>query len=209
MRYLKTFISGIWGGIAIAIGGVAYLSLESKLAGAIFFCVGLFIICTFGLNLFTGKVCYLFEQDRTYALGVPLIWLGNLGGTALVGSLLRATRLSGLSLRAAEVCESKLTDSYLSLFLLAIFCNILIFIAVDGFKNNPHELGKYLSLFFGVTVFILCGFEHCVADMFYFTAAGVWSLNTLLRLLIITLGNALGAVLLPLCLSWLKDRTVK
>ncbi|MCM1441307.1 MAG: formate/nitrite transporter family protein, partial [Roseburia sp.] len=95
---------------------------------------------------------------------------------------------------------------YLSLFILGVLCNILIFIAVDGFKNNPHELGKYLSLFFGVTVFILCGFEHCVADMFYFTAAGAWSADALVRLLVITLGNAVGGVLLPLCREWLKEK---
>lgn len=57
----------------------------------------------------------------------------------------------------------------MSLFILGIFCNLLIFVAVDGFKENPHEIGKYLSLFFGVSVFIICGFEHCVADMFYFS----------------------------------------
>ena len=63
--------------------------------------------------------------------------------------------------------------------------------------------GKYLSLFFGVMVFILCGYEHCVADMFYFTAAGVWSVDTVLRLVVITLGNAVGGVLFPLVRTWL------
>ena len=66
------------------------------------------------------------------------------------------------------------------------------------FKNNPHELGKYLSLFFGVMVFILSGTEHCVADMFYFWMAGAWSGQAVVRLLVITLGNAVGGVLLPL-----------
>ena len=64
----------------------------------------------------------------------------------------------------------------------------------------------YLSLFFGVTIFILCGFEHCVADMFYFTLARVWSADVLLRTLVITLGNGVGAVLLPL-LKKFMDRT--
>ena len=51
----------------------------------------------------------------------------------------------------------------------------MIYIGVEGYRSNPHELGKYLALFFGVCVFILCGFEHCVANMYYFTMGGAWS----------------------------------
>ncbi len=207
MKYFKTYVSGILGGACIAFGGVAFLSLESSILGALFFTVGLFTICTLGLNLFTGKVCYVFQRDRTYAVNLPLIWLGNLTGTAAVGLLVQATRLSpALTARAQSVCQAKLDDSWLSLFLLGVLCNIFIYIAVEGFNQNPHQLGKYLSLFFGVMVFILCGYEHCVADMFYFTVAGVWSVDTFLRLLVITLGNAVGGVIFPLVQGWLlKD----
>lgn len=204
MSYLKSFVSGILGGGCIALGGVAYLSLESTVLGALFFTVGLFTICTLGLNLFTGKVCYVFQRDRSYALNLPVIWLGNLAGTVIVGLLVQATRLApNLVDRAQSVCQAKLDDGWLSLFLLGMLCNIFIYIAVEGFNQNPHQLGKYLSLLFGVMVFILCGYEHCVADMFYFTVAGVWSLDTLLRLLIITLGNAVGGVIFPLARAFL------
>ncbi len=204
MSYLKSFVSGILGGGCIALGGVAYLSLESTVLGALFFTVGLFTICTLGLNLFTGKVCYVFQRDRVYALNLPVIWLGNLAGTVIVGLLVQATRPGPhLVARAQSVCQAKLDDGWLSLFLLGMLCNIFIYIAVEGFNQNPHQLGKYLSLFFGVMVFILCGYEHCVADMFYFTVAGVWSLDTLLRLLIITLGNAVGGVIFPLARAFL------
>ena len=46
-------------------------------------------------------------------------------------------------------------------------------------------------------VFILCGFEHCVANMYYFSVAGMWSGKTLLYLLVMTLGNAVGGVVFP------------
>lgn len=204
MKYFKTYVSGILGGACIAFGGVAFLSLESNILGALFFTVGLFTICTLGLNLFTGKVCYVFQRDRAYAVNLPLIWLGNLTGTVAVGLLVQATRLSAnLVARAQSVCQAKLSDGWLSLFLLGVLCNIFIYIAVEGFNQNPHQLGKYLSLFFGVMVFILCGYEHCVADMFYFTVAGVWSVDTFLRLLVITLGNAVGGVIFPLVRTWL------
>ncbi len=204
MKTAKTFVSGILGGACISFGGIAYLSLDEKVLGALFFTVGLFTICTFGLNLFTGKICYIFEQDRSYALQIPVIWLGNLAGTWLVAQMVKFSRLSTLAEKAASMCQVKLEDGYLSLFLVGILCNIFIYIAVEGFKNNPHELGKYLSLFFGVMVFILCGFEHCVADMFYFSVAGVWSGQTFLRLLIISAENAVGGIIFPLVRKWLS-----
>lgn len=198
MKLLKTFVSGILAGACISFGGVAFLSLESKVLGALFFTVGLFCVCTFKLNLFTGKVCYVFQQDQAYALNLPVIWLGNLSGTGIVAGIVLLTRIgSALEAKAASICQTKLDDGLLSLFLLGLLCNIFIYIAVEGFNNNPHETGKYLALFFGVMVFILCGYEHCVADMFYFSAARMWSMGTVIRLLVITLGNVVGGVLFP------------
>ena len=132
-----------------------------------------------------------------------MIWLGNLAGTGLTALAVRATRLAPLAEKAAALCTVKLADSPLSIFLLAVLCNIFIYIGVEGFKSNPHELGKYLSLFFGVMVFILCGFEHCVANMFYFSAAGMWSGRAVAYLLIMSLGNAVGGVIFPLLRGWL------
>ena len=198
MQRFKTLVYGILGGVCISIGGTVFLSLDNKIAGALFFTIGLFVIVTQGFNLFTGKICYIFEKDLRYALDTAVIWLGNLIGCLLFGSLLLCTRAAGLSEKAAELVAVKLNDSLLSIFLLSVFCNILIFIAVDGFNRNTHELGKYLSLFFGVTVFILCGFEHCVANMFYITAARAWSGRAVGYLLIMTLGNAVGGVIIPL-----------
>jgi formate/nitrite transporter FocA (FNT family) len=203
MNYVKTFVSAILAGACIAFGGVAFLSLDNKVLGALFFTVGLFIVCTFGLNLFTGKVCYVFRRDKAYALGIPVIWLGNLLGTGLVALLVNLTRIASIAERAAALCQVKLQDGLPSLFILGVLCNIFIYIGVEGFNNNPHEIGKYLALFFGVMVFILCGFEHCVADMFYFSVAGLWSGDAVFRLLIITLGNAVGGVIFPLLRDWL------
>ncbi len=199
MKQLKIFISGMMAGLAISLGGTVFLSVDSKIIGALAFTVGLFCVCTRGLALYTGRVCYLFENDRAYALDLPFIWLGNLAGTFLTAQILLQTRIAPiLREKAAGLCETKLSDDLLSIFILAVFCNILIFIAVDGFRQNPHELGKYLALFFGVVVFILCGFEHCVANMYYFSVAGAWSAKTLLYVVVMTAGNSVGGLLLPL-----------
>jgi formate/nitrite transporter FocA (FNT family) len=199
MKWFRTWIGGVLAGISIAIGGTVFLSLENKVLGAVFFTVGLFAVCTFGFNLFTGKVCSVFDQNREYALGLPVIWLGNLAGAWLTGAAERMTRIGpALAEKAQALCSTKLADGLPSIFILSVFCNMLIWLAVEGYKNNPHETGKYLSLFFGVTVFILCGFEHCVANMYYFSVAGMWSWKTLGWVLVMTAGNSLGGVFFPL-----------
>ena len=198
MRRVWLFLSGILAGICIGLGGTVFLSLDNRVLGALFFTVGLFTICTQGLHLYTGKVCYVFEKDLAYALDLIPIWLGNLAGTWLLAMAERCTRIApALVEKARGLCETKLGDGLGSIFLLAVFCNILIYIAVEGYNKNPHEMGKYLALFFGVMVFILSGFEHCVANMYYFSMAGMWSGKTLLYVLVMTLGNSVGGVILP------------
>lgn len=198
MEKIKTFVLAVLAGICISIGGWVFLSVDNKIIGSALFTTGLFTVCTFGYNLFTGKVCYVFDNDGKYALDLPLIWLGNLAGTYITAALLHQTRVSEvLTAKAIEICDVKLGDNLMSIFILACFCNLMIFIAVDGYRNNPHEIGKYLSIFFGVMVFILCGFEHCVANMFYFSVAGVWSLRTVGYLIIMTLGNSVGGAFIP------------
>lgn len=197
MKKLKVFVSAVLAGMCIAFGGTVFLSVDNKVIGSALFSLGLFVVCTQGFNLFTGKACYVFDNDREYALNLLFIWLGNLAGTGLVAGGIRLTRIVNIAQRAAELCAVKTGDSLLSLFVLGMFCNIFIYIAVEGYKNNPHELGKYLALIFGVMGFILCGTEHCVADMFYFWLGG-WSIKAVLALLVITVGNMCGSVIFPL-----------
>ncbi len=209
MKKLGSFIYSILGGASIGIGGIVFLSLESKVLGALFFSIGLFIVLVNGLNLFTGKVCYIFENPPSYTLFVMSVWLGNLIGTTIVGYLVRLTRLTALVDKAVGVVNVKLSDDLLSIFILAIFCNIMMFIGVDGFKNNKHEVGKYLGILLSIFVFVYCGFEHCIANMFYFSVANAWSLKALLYLLVMTLGNVVGAVIFPVSRQLYKKYTLR
>lgn len=198
MKPVKECLYAILGGACIALGGTVFLSLDNKVLGALFFTIGLFTICTFGFNLFTGKVCYSIGKGKEYILFLVVVWVGNLLGTIIVALLEHTTRVAPTLMEKAQALAGvKLADNAWSLFVLAFFCNICIYIAVDGFNNNPHELGKYLSLVFGVVVFILCGFEHSVADMYYFSMAGMWGGKTILYIIVITLGNAAGGLIIP------------
>lgn len=198
VKRLVCFVYAVLAGVMVSIGGAAFLASDSRVLGAAVFIVGLFAVCTLGLNLFTGKICYVFDNSLAYAGDCLLIWLGNLAGTWLSGAALRLTRLDWAE-KAEALCQTKLSDTLPSVFILAVFCNILIYLAVENFRENPHETGKYLALMVGVVVFVIAGFEHCVANMFYFTAAGVWSGKALLYIVVMSLGNSVGGVIFPLC----------
>lgn len=200
MKKLNTFVYAILAGMFISIGGIVFLSLDNKVIGSIMFAVGLFAICTMKFNLYTGKVCYLFDNKPSYLIDLVIIWVGNFVGTFVTGNILKLTRIyPALQERAQSIVSIKLQDEPISVFILAIFCDILIYLAVEGYKNNPHELGKYMAILFGVSVFILCGFEHCVANMFYISVGDMWVWDHAIEhIIIVTLGNSLGGVLIPL-----------
>ena len=215
LELTRELLLGVLAGMAISIGGVAFLvakTLEvdfgggvalaatSRVAGALFFTVGLFMVCVFSLNLFTGKVGFALDKKPSYIANLVVIWIGNLLGAMGVGYLLRCTRFTNNLVPVAEAVSSgKINDSFLSIFILAIFCNILIFLAVYGFNKFESPLFKALALFFGVSVFVLAGFEHCVANMFYFSIANAWGGDAIVCILATTLGNIVGGLLLPIC----------
>lgn len=192
----NVFGKAVLAGVCIALGGIVYLSVENKIIGSLLFTIGLYAIVLNGLFLYTGKIGYLVvEQNKKEYLKILLTtWIGNLVGTGIGALAVLQTRISGIAENVDAICANKLVDSPVSIFILAVFCGMLMYIAVDGFK----EKGNPLILFMGVSVFILSGFEHCIANMFYFSLAGVWSVKAFLYLLIMTAGNSIGGILIPL-----------
>ena len=199
MYTLADFLYAIMAGAFIAMGGVVFLSLDNKIVGAFMFSLGLFAVCTLKYNLFTGKVGYLFCNDvKTYLPWCLMVWVGNLVGSIIVAELVRLTRVApGIIEKSTKLVQVKADDTLISLFVLGIFCNIMVVHAVDQYLNNPHEIGKYLGIIMSIMVFILCGFEHCIADMFYIQMARMWNSQTIIALIVITLGNVLGGILIP------------
>ena len=199
---LKVLIRAILAGVMISIGGTIYLVCESKMLGAFLFSIGLYAICSFGFNLYTGKIGYVIDNKPKYLIELLFTLIGNLIGTIGSGYLLFLTR-QGDKLRAtaSAICETKLNDNLLSIFILAIFCGIIMYLAVDLFKRL-NDFGRYMGIFMGITVFILAGFEHCVANMYYFSAANMWEWKTVLYVLVMVAGNSVGSILLALGMKY-------
>ncbi len=193
----KTIIGSICAGICIAIGGSVFLACDNKTVGSVLFAVALICICYMGYYLFTGKIGYAAADHsgkNITALAVGLC--GNLVVTFLLGVLIRSV-LPALGDKAATLCAAKLTQTFFSTFVRAIFCGFLMYLAVDIFKEKKTPIG----ILFCIPVFILAGFEHSVADMFYFGACGNYTWSILLFELAAVLGNTVGSILL----CWLSN----
>ncbi len=206
MKYnIEILIKSILAGIMIGIGGTIYLSLDDKIVGSILFAIGLFIIVVYSFNLYTGKIGYLINNfSKKYIRELIITLIGNFIGTLFVGFILKYTRIyTMISEKAKTLADIKLNDTLISILILSFFCGILMYLAVNTYKE-VKDIGKYLAVFLGVIVFILCGFEHCIANMYYFSVSSTWSLNTLLYLLVMILGNSLGGILIPLCNKVIK-----
>lgn len=195
-KYVDYLLKGIYAGFMIGIGAIAFLSLENKVLGSFFFSIGLLTICMYAMNLYTGKVGYILINKIEYIYELLLGLLGNFIGTFIIGKLILLTRVSNINEKALSLVNIKLNDSLLSIFILSIFCGILMYIAVNNYKKIGTEIGKYIGIFMCVMTFILCGFEHCIANMAYITIANAWSWKALLYVLIMILGNSLGAILI-------------
>ena len=195
---LKILLRAILSGIMISVGGTIFLMLNRSELGAFLFGIGLFMVVVNGYNLYTGKIGYLIDNKINYLWELFLTLVGNLIGTISCGYLLLVTRFGDkLNETAKIVADAKLNDNLLSIFVLSMFCGMLMFLAVDLYKKL-NDVGKYFAVFLCVTVFIICGFEHCVANMYYFSVANAWNFNTLLYLLIMILGNSVGGILIAL-----------
>ena len=191
---VKTVFGAVSAGIMISIGGSVFLACDNKYVGAVLFSVALLCICNLGYYLYTGKIAYLandFSKKNISELSVGLAF--NLIVTFLLGMLI-SFALPNFVEKAYTMCMSKLDQTFLNTFIRAVFCGVLMYTAVEIFKEKKTPLG----IIFCIPVFILCGFEHSIADMFYFGVSGIFSYKILLFELAAVLGNTVGGLILPL-----------
>lgn len=204
-KNINILFKGIYAGIMIGIGGTVYLSISNSIIGAIFFSVGLLTICIYKMNLYTGMIGYIIENKLNYIVTLLLTLIGNFIGTMITSLLVLNTRIANISVRAKEISTIKINDNYLSIFILSIFCGMLMYIAVNTFKKEKDSIVRYLAIFICVIVFILSGFEHCIANMYYISLAKLWSLKAVLSMLIMILGNSVGSIFIAIFNNKIKE----
>lgn len=188
--YLKSMILGLLAGMFIALGGFAStiashsvenFGLAKFVAGSIF-PIGLMLIILCGTDLFTGNILLVAPLlDKKITLKQVLInWIiiffSNFVGAALISFLIYSTgnmefnnfMLGGYALKVAAT-KGGLT--FTKAFTSGILCNLLVCLAVWVSYTTKDMTGKILGIWFVIMTFIVSGFEHCVANMYYFSIA--------------------------------------
>lgn len=213
-KHLKTVLLGIYAGLAIALGGLlnilsnAFISGDlawlGKLLGSLLFPIGLTLVCFLGLNLFTGKIGYVLDNKKDYLLFLVFVYLGNLIGSLIAGGvcLLAFHNVDVIYAKALGVAGNKMASLSgflpgLKVFAMAMGCGALVYIAVFFYKTFKNVALKVIGIFIPIALFVYLGFDHCIANMFYFTFAVSFAKPlSYLNILIATIGNSIGAIIL-------------
>lgn len=174
-------------GFFIGLGAIAYLMIGGAL-GAFCFSIGLISVLTFGFHLFTGKAGLL-SIKKIKVLDLAEIWCGNLAGCGAAYTLVFFTpAFMQLQGKAAAIMATRAANGFIANVVLGILCGILMSVAVFGFQKT----GNYLFAVAPVAIFILCGFNHCVADMFYLICSHIEDDRAYFSLIPTTIGNIIG-----------------
>lgn len=172
----------------VAAHGIADVGLARTVAGAVF-PIGLMMVILMGAELFTGDCMLVIGVTekiisvKRLILMLVTIWVGNLVGGTIISVLIYFSgqyNYSGGALGAytIKVAVGKTGLSFGTAFVSGILCNILVCAAVLMAMCATEVVGKLLASFFIIFAFVISGFEHCVANMYYITAGLMCKMNT-------------------------------
>ena len=198
-RISSSLFSSMLSGILIGLGCIVYMSVPDNVVGSFLFSFGLITIVLRGYYLYTGKIGYIW--DKNILKLIPVIILGNLLGATLLSSIV--PDVSPLISKSIALIEPKLAKTMWQITFDSIGCGVMMYLAVDGYriKNN------LLLLILPVMIFILCGFEHSVADMLYLGCAGkLYTIEGLLFIGMVLIGNAIGALFFSFLHKVINDK---
>ena len=167
-------------GMAIALGGWAYLSAPNPIIGAVIFACGLLAVRLYGLHLFTGKVQFIGTKEEPWYY-YPLVLLCNFIGVYIIAGISRDM----VREPAFTIAASKAAQAPIVALAKGVGCGALMSLAT--YKETP----LWVTVL-AVATFILAGFNHCIADFYYMLAGGQLSWNLLLTIV----GNIIGGIIL-------------
>ncbi len=233
-KTVQTLLLGVLAGAFIALGAygasVASHSVDNvglqKVVAGIVFPVGLILVLICGAELFTGNsllsVAWAEKKITTKQMlkNWILVFIGNFIGAILIAVLINAAGLlntGNLGGYVIKVAATKANLSFGSALASGILCNIIVSLSVWGSYAAKDVTGKVLIVFFPIFTFIIAGFEHCVANMYYFSIGLLSKMNPIFvesshvapekleqlniigvfkNLLPVTLGNIIGGSVL-------------
>ena len=150
--------SALLAGICIGIAGFGYLAIGG-VVGAVTFAFGLLAVVHYRLKLYTGTAGFFIKGEVAKRGAILAL---NIVGCLLVAMMARVSPMP-LQETAQRILEGRLAAGWWQCGVLAIGCGFIMTTAVKWGRE-----AKFLPLLFGVPLFIVCGFPHCIADAFYY-----------------------------------------
>ena len=218
-KHLFNFIKGILAGISIAIGGLLYLICSNyipyvgKIIGSILFSVGLFTVCTFKLNLYTGKIGQVFEEkkDRDFYIILVITYISNILASTCVGLICYYLFINTSLIKYVETLALSRTNfnsaEYIfNLIIKSLLCGLCVFLAVKLFNKDYLKSKGIIFLVFFVFLFVFSGYEHCIANVFYLVFGNqITNIYAYLNVLISTIFNSLGSFIGVKLFKFIKE----
>lgn len=220
----NSLIKAIFAGLFIALGAFGNIVISSntyatneglaRFLGAVVFPVGLIGIVMMGFELFTSNcmnIIAVYNKKTTtfkFFRNILIVYIGNFLGCLLLGYI--TVRTHGFSENniqlLTKMVNSKVNYSIDILVLKGIMCNILVVGAAILSYYADEVIGKIFAIWFPIMLFILLGYDHSIANMFYFSAAYFSNIDItisqmLYNLFFVTIGNFIGGVVLSLVLN--------
>lgn len=182
----KMILLGMMAGAFIALGGatsntavhdIANVGLARTLAAAIF-PVGLIMIVLCGGELFTGN-CLItmaaLDKQTTFAKmlrNLVVVYFSNFLGALIIDALVCFSgnldyTAGTLGAYTIKVALAKISIDPLKGICSGILCNMLVCMAILMAGAAKDIIGKIFAVWFPIFAFVIGGFEHCVANMFY------------------------------------------
>ncbi|MGL6108119.1 formate/nitrite transporter family protein [Romboutsia sp.] len=226
---------GIMAGIFIGLGGLGNILVTqtlanidpglAKLAGAAVFPVGLMLVVMCGAELFTGNnlmTLAVVEKKTTMAKMFKnwiFVYIANFIGSLLLVLVIYygGTIAGDAATKSIGIAEAKVSLTFSQAFLRAILCNFIVVLAVWMATGAQDIVSKIFACWFPIMLFVLCGFEHSVANMFFIPmgmalGAKVTIAQLIGNLIPVTLGNIVGGgIIVPSMyyMAYLKKRPEK
>ena len=212
---------GILAGAYIGFGGLANTIVSqtlgnidpglAKFAGAAVFPVGLMLVVIAGAELFTGNnLMTLAVMNKKITTGQMLknwsvVWVSNLVGSVLLALIVVYTGVldGDAGTKAIAIAEGKASLSVMTMIGRGILCNVLVVLAVWMATSSQDIISKIFACWFPIMLFVLCGFEHSVANMYFIPVGMLLGANVsvgacVTNLICVTIGNIIGgAIIVP------------
>ncbi len=222
LSILQMLVLGIFAGAYIGFGAQGAITIGqtlgkfdaglSKFVFAAAFPVGLMLVVICGAELFTGNnLMFLGVLSGKYGIGKMLrnwvvVYIANFIGSIILASMVANSGLmdGAAAEKAIGIATAKVGIPVGAAILRGMLCNILVVLAVWLATGAKDVIGKIFACWFPIMLFVLCGYEHSVANMYFiplgkFIGADVtWGQLWMNNLIPVTIGNILGgAIIVP------------